>query len=189
MYSFLILQLLKQRGRKNYMKKIIALLLAACIASSIMTACTSSDGYLGTYKNPTDNSSDNPTNQTGTKTEDVVLMDNDYIKAMYVDAYEVDGIDGVFYVTIKVENKTDTDIVITLEDSDVDGETIPLITTGVPLVIRPGNSGQTGFIFSMVNLSISSLSEAEKATFRVIARNSESYSVVYESELVTINLH
>lgn len=90
---------------------------------------------------------------------------------------------------LKVENKTDTDIVITLEDADVDGETIPLITTGVPLVIRPCNSGQTGFIFSMVNLSISSLSEAEQATFRVIARNSESYTVVYESELVTINLH
>lgn len=117
-----------------------------------------------------------------------VLIDDDKIKVSFIGAEDMSSL-GVFYVTLKIENKTDIDIAVNLEDADVDGETIPMITTGVPLVIRPGNSGQTGFVFSMVNLSISTMDEAEKATFRVVARDNDSYSVVYESELVTVDLH
>ena len=54
---------------------------------------------------------------------------------------------GVFYVYLKIENNLQTNVMVNLEDASVDGETVPLITTGVPLVIAPGNSGQTGFIF------------------------------------------
>lgn len=117
-----------------------------------------------------------------------VLVDDDKMKVSFIGAEDMSSL-GVFYVTLKIENKTDIDIAVNLEDADVDGETIPMITTGVPLVIRPGNSGQTGFVFSMVNLSISTMDEAEKATFRVVARDNDSYSVVYESELVTVDLH
>lgn len=118
---------------------------------------------------------------------DSVLID-DKIKVTFVDTQDSSSL-GVFYVILRIENTMDTDIAIHLEDADVDGETIPLITTGVPLVIRPGNSGQTAFIFSMVNLSISTMDEAEQATFRVVARDNNSYDVVYKSELVTVDLH
>ena len=116
-----------------------------------------------------------------------VLIDDDAVKVSFVGAEDASSL-GVFYVTLKIENKTDTAIAINLANADVDGETIPLITTGVPLVIRPGNSGQTGFIFSMANLSISTMDEAEKATFQVVARDNDTYDVVYESELVTVDL-
>lgn len=116
-----------------------------------------------------------------------ILIDNDTLSASFIGAQDASPL-GVFYVTLRIENKTDNDIVISLEDADVDGETIPLITTGVPLVIRPGNSGQTGFIFSIVNLSISSMSEAQTATFRIVARNNDTFETVYESDLVTITL-
>ena len=117
-----------------------------------------------------------------------ILVDNEIIKASFVGAEDESSL-GVFYVTLKIENKTDCDLAINLEDADVDGETIPLITTGVPLVIRPGNNGQASFIFSMVDLSISSMDDAESATFRIVARDNESFDTVYESEFVTVNLH
>lgn len=117
-----------------------------------------------------------------------LLVDNEAFAATFVKAQDEPGL-GVFYVFIKIENKTDFEIVVNLDDADVDGESIPLITTGVPLVIRPGNSGQTGFIFSMVNLSIDTMENAENATFRIVARNSETFSVISESDLVTVSLH
>ena len=160
------------------MKNFIALFLIICMVT-VFAGCELDDSTASTGSSQqATESGNNP----------VVLVDNESIKATYINAYETEGL-GAFYVTIKVENKMDSDIVITLDKADVDGETIPLIATGVPLVIRPGNSGQTGFIFSMVNLSISSLADANKATFSIVARNNETYETVYESELVTIDLH
>ena len=91
-------------------------------------------------------------------------------------------------MTLKIENKTDIEVFVSIEDADVDGETVQMVMTGVPLVVRPGNSGQTGFIFPMSNLSIASMSEAEKATFRIVLRNNETLDIIAESDLVTVDL-
>lgn len=163
------------------MKKLISLAICACIVTSLC-ACTFSDSSLSSGGSSTGNS------QGAEQNVDEVLLDNDTLKVTFLGAKDASSL-GVFYVTLKIENKAASEIVVNLEDADVDGETIPMITTGVPLTIRSGNSGQTSFIFSMVNLNISSMSEGEKATFRVVARNSDTYEVVYESELLTISLH
>ena len=162
------------------MKKFISIILSLLLVISLCACSLADDSSAPASGAPADD-----THATNTE---VVLVDNETIKATFVGAKDESAL-GVFYVTLKIENKTDSDIVINLEDADVDGETIPLITTGVPLVIRPGNSGQTAFIFSMVNLSISSMDDATNATFRIVARDNESYDAVFESELVTVNLH
>ena len=162
------------------MKKFISIILSLLLVISLCACSLADDSSAPASGAPADDTQ-------ATNTE-VVLVDNETIKATFVGAKDESAL-GVFYVTLKIENKTDSDIVINLEDADVDGETIPLITTGVPLVVRPGNSGQTAFIFSMVNLSISSMDDATNATFRIVARENESYDAVYESELVTVNLH
>ena len=128
--------------------------------------------------------------ETGTTANntDTAIVDNDAMSVYYVGAQDASSL-GVFYVTLKIENKTDSVIFVNLENASVDGETIPLITTGAPLVIQPGNSGRTGFIFSMVNLSISSMDEAEKATFQVVIRNNDTFAEISRSEMVTVELH
>ena len=144
---------------------------------------------LSESEEPIDSSAIYSSNAEETEsTNECVLVDNETIKASFVGAEDASSL-GVFYITLKIENKTNYDLAINLEDADVDGETIPLITTGVPLVIRPGNSGQTGFIFSMVDLSISTMDDAKAATFQIVARDNETFNTVYESELVTVNLH
>lgn len=150
-------------------------LCSAILSDSGSTSVNNADNNQGT------------TNNSDVQTE-VVLVDNDKIKATYISANDASSL-GVFYVTLKIENKTETNIAINLESADVDGETIPLITTGVPLVIRPGNSGQSSFIFSMVNLSISTMGEAKQATFKIVARDNDSYDPIYTSDFVTVNLH
>ena len=165
------------------MKKILSIIMSLLIVSCLF-ACSLPE------ESPTsmDNASGDSAPTDNVPEIDTVLVDSEKIKAIYIGAKDESAL-GVFYVTLKIENKAESDIVINLEDADVDGETIPLITTGVPLVIRPGNSGQTAFIFSMVNLSISSMDDANSATFKIVARDNDSFDTVYESEVVTVNLH
>ena len=148
--------------------------------------CTSFVGCGSSSVDPIEPTSNNDSS-TSNNPEGFIVVD-DELTVSFVGAEDASSL-GVFYIFLNVENHTNNEIVINLESADVDGEAIPLITTGVPLVIRPGNSGQTGFIFSMVNLSISSMDEAEKATFKLVARDNSSYEIVYGSDLVTVNLH
>ena len=169
---------------------LVTIFLCSAILSDVVDTPVSATDPVYSRETVASNA-DNSTNSGEAATssaDNSVLVDDDNMKVAFIGAEDMSSL-GVFYVTLKIENKTDVDIAVNLEDADVDGETIPMITTGVPLIIRPGNSGQTGFIFSMVNLSISSMDEAEKATFRVVARDNDSYSVVCESELVTVDLH
>lgn len=171
-------------------KKKLSLPLKILVVLIILVTVFLCSAILSDSVTPSVNNTDNSqgaTNNSDVQAE-VVLVDNDKIKATYIGANDGSSL-GVFYVTLKIENKTETNIAINLESADVDGETIPLITTGVPLVIRPENSGQTSFIFSMVNLSISAMNEAKQATFKIVARDNDSYDPIYTSDFVTVNLH
>lgn len=165
----------------------ILIVLIVLITIFLCSAVLSDDNSELANNTTTSANNTDTTSHTKDSTE-AILVDCDEIKATYIGAEDASSL-GVFYVTLKIENRTETEIAINLESADVDGETIPLITTGVPLVIRPGNSGQTAFIFSMVNLSIDSMDDADQAMFKIVARDNDSYDAVYTSELITVNLH
>lgn len=180
---------------KRKEKKKLPLLAKLFIALIVLVAIFLSGAILSEpvpdANEPADSTKAADTGETENETvgtADAAIVDNDAMSVYYVGAEDQSSL-GVFYVVLKIENKTEAEIVVNLESADVDGQTIPMITTGIPLVIRPGNSGQTGFIFSMANLSISSMEEAEEATFRVVARNNETYEIVSQSDLVTVKLH
>lgn len=133
------------------------------------------------------------TNQTGTTEPsdpvlETVILENDCIRATYQGVKDMQSL-GVFYLNLKLENKTDKEIWVTLESADVDSETIPLITTGVPVYIRPGNSGIGAYIFSMVNLSINSVKDAEKASFKIVVWEKESLDKIFTSDLISVTIN
>lgn len=162
------------------MKKVIAMVTLFCCLASL-SACVMSLPIDTNYNSSTPS-------QTQETEVDKVLLDNDQMTATFQGVRDMPSL-GVFYLDLKIVNKLDEEIVVSLESADVDGETIPLISTGVPLQIRPGNSGSTGFIFSMANLSIDTVSDAEKATFKIVLRSAENYDVLFESELIEVYLH
>lgn len=156
------------------MKKIISLLLVLVMVEAL---CGCEDLFATT----------GGTQGSGSSAS-VKLVENDSYTAYFMGAQDQANL-GVFFVTLKIQNNTGKTVVVNLEDASVDGETIPMITTGVPLTILNGNSGQTGFSFSMVNLSINSMKEAKNATFRIVLRDADSYDVIEKSELVTVTLN
>lgn len=147
---------------------------------------------LGGEETPnTPDGSENTVSASGeNKAEDTVIIDNDQMKVTYqkvVDGEDL-GVSGAFYLWLKIENRTEGEIVASLTDADVDGESVSMVMTGVPLNIRTGNSGATGFIFTTSQLSIDSVDDAEKVTFKVLFVDAETYNEVAESDLVTVKL-
>lgn len=145
----------------------------------------------GETPNTPDNSGNTVSTNGENKAEDTVIIDNDQMKVTYqkvVDGEDL-GVSGAFYLWLKIENKTEGEIVASLTDADVNGESVSMVMTGVPLNIRPGNSGATGFIFTTSQLSIDSVDDAEKVTFRVSFRDAESYAEIAVSDLITVDLH
>ena len=118
-----------------------------------------------------------------------VLIENEVIKATYRGV--VDRPDfSYFYVNLRINNNTGKEIWVTLESADVDGETVPIVTTGVPVYIRSGNSYIATYGFPTMSLSIVSVKEAKEATFKIVARDKENISdIIFESELITVELN
>nr|DAQ80877.1 MAG TPA: Integrin alpha-IIb, Integrin beta-3, transmembrane signaling, protein structure [Caudoviricetes sp.] len=111
--------------------------------------------------------------QTGTQSsvenaDDIVIADDSYVTATFEEAYEAPGVEGVFYVSLNVQNKTNKTIWVYLDKASVNKETVSMVSTGVPLNIAPGNSGRTGFIFPMSQLSINKLSDVRNVTFDLV---------------------
>lgn len=131
---------------------------------------------------------DNSGKQDDAQTE-VMILDSEAITATYQGVIDMPEI-GYFYVNLKINNKTDREIWVTMESADVDGETIPLVVTGTHVYVRPGNSYSATFGFPMLNLSINSVKEAKEATFKLVARDKENITdTIFESELITVELN
>ena len=129
------------------------------------------------------------TNYQEDNANQVIILDNDTIKATYNGVTDMPDI-GYFYVNLNIENKIDKEIWVVLESGDVDGESVPLIVTGVPVYIRPGNSYTATFGFPMAKLSISSVKDAKQATFKIVVRDKENITeTIFESDLVSVILN
>lgn len=162
-----------------FKKSIFSLCIALLIALSI--GCSSVQ---------TDNGADtgNSIKQDELQKE-VVILDNEIIKATYLGVIDMPDI-GYFYVNIKIDNKTDKEIWVTMESADVDGETVPMVVTGTYVHIRPGNSYAATFGFPMLKLSINSVKDAKEATFKLVVRDKENImDTLFESDLITITLN
>lgn len=164
-----------KKGTSIILAILLALSFTGCSQSGV-NSTTNSGGTTDTIK------------QEETPNEEVIL-DNDTIKATYNGVTEMQDI-GYFYVNLKLENKIDKEIWVVLESGDVDGESIPLIVTGMPVYIRSGNSYAATYGFPMTKLSINSVKDAKQATFKIVVRDKENITeTIFESDLITIDLN
>ena len=160
---------------KKFLLTFLVAIMTVLLVGCVDTSTTNSD------------SSNNTTNQIETQKE-VVILDNEIITATYRGVVDMPDI-GYFYVKLSIENKQEKEIWVTLESADVDSETIPLITTGMPVHIRPGNSYLASYGFPTMNLSINSAKEAKEATFKIVVRDKENImDTIFESDLITVDL-
>lgn len=127
--------------------------------------------------------------QTQTQSQGSIEIANDsYVSAEFEKIYEAPGVDGVFYVSLNVQNKTDKTIGVYLDKASVNKESVSMVSTGVPLYIAPGNSGRTGFIFPMAQLSIDSASDVRNITFDLVAADEATLDEIDRVKGISIDL-
>ena len=137
--------------------------------------------------------------QTQTQSQGSIEIANDgYVSAEFEKIYEAPGVEGVFYVSLNVQNKTDKTIWVYLNKASVNKasvnkasvnkESVSMVSTGVPLYIAPGNSGRTGFIFPMAQLSIESASDVRNITFDLVAADEATLDEIDRVKGISIDL-
>lgn len=127
--------------------------------------------------------------QTQTQSQGSIEIANDsYVSAEFEKIYEAPGVDGVFYVSLNVQNKTDKTIGVYLDKASVNKESVSMVSTGVPLYIAPGNSGRTGFIFPMAQLSIDSASDVRNITFDLVTADEATLDEIDRVKGISIDL-
>ena len=127
--------------------------------------------------------------QTQTQSQGSIEIANDsYVSAEFEKIYEAPGVEGVFYVSLNVQNKTDKTIWVYLDKASVNKESVSMVSTGVPLYIAPGNSGRTGFIFPMAQLSIESASDVRNITFDLVAADEATLDEIDRVKGISIDL-
>lgn len=127
--------------------------------------------------------------QTQTQSQRSIEIANDsYVSAEFEKIYEAPGVEGVFYVSLNVQNKTDKTIWVYLDKASVNKESVSMVSTGVPLYIAPGNSGRTGFIFPMAQLSINSASDVRNIIFDLVAADEATLDEIDRVKGISIDL-
>jgi hypothetical protein len=118
----------------------------------------------------------------------IEIANDSYVSAEFEKIYEAPGVEGVFYVSLNVQNKTDKTIWVYLDKASVNKETVSMVSTGVPLYIAPGNSGRTGFIFPMAQLSIDSASDVRNVTFDLVTADETTLDEIDRVKGISIDL-
>lgn len=154
---------------------IVAIVLVMCML--VLGGCDSSS----TTDKPTETSGQSES-QVGTEAK--VLIDNDIVKVSFVEIYEEPSLPGNCFLRLKVENKSDKTVTVSLKDSYVN-DTAQMIGSGVPMTLAPGKNSQTPFFFGYTNLGISSKDEIEKIEFKVWLYD-EDFDTVIETESLVV---
>ena len=120
-----------------------------------------------------------------------VIAEDDYVTVTFEKAYNGKsvGVDGVFYMIIRAQNKTDSKIWAYLENAYVNDKVADPVMSGVPLYVDAGKSGSNAFIVSFSTLGIESINEIESLEFDFVIADEETLHEIDRIKGVTLNLN
>lgn len=125
---------------------------------------------------------------TNKQKEDTILLDNDLVKVTYTGIKEIDvATVGYSYLNLRIENKTDTEIWVTMPYCCVDNETVPFVIQGTTAIyINPGKIYPATFGIQVFNLSIDSLKNSSEIEFTIKAVEREDVTNIIFEETMKI---
>lgn len=147
---------------------------------------------VGCGEAPTTNSGEatGATNHEET-TKEQVILDNDNVKVTYTGIKEIDvETIGYSYLNLQIENKTDTEIWVTMPYCSVDDEVVPFVIQGATTIyIKSGKTYPATFGIQLFNLSIDSLKDAKEIEFTLKATQKDDIMNVIFEETMKIELN
>lgn len=120
--------------------------------------------------------------ETATEPEEKPVYEDDTVSVSFVSLYEVEYVDGVAYLQLIVENKSDERIWVYLENGSVNGYTI-MYGSGTPMYINPGEKSKNPFIVPLGNTDAKCLDDIKEIKFSIGVRNEETNEVLVTTEI------
>lgn len=153
---------------------------------------------LGALMLPENEPTDANTTTNNSQVDDVQKEDNtsvqiyedDIVKASFVKVYDIDevssAVDGVSYMQLYIENKSDVTFTVSFKNAAVNGMSTT-IGSGLPVTILPGNASQQAFILFTTNTNVESAEDIYKIQFQ-ISLYDENFDIVDETPVITIDV-
>lgn len=129
--------------------------------------------------------STNNTSTSTSNTSETMFYEDDYITASFIQVYEQDLVEGMFALQLRVTNKSQQKIIVSLNNASVNNVSTT-IGSGLPMEIQPGNSSKQPFIVFANNLDIQNISEIKNISFSFYLFD-ENMKKLEETNIVTLN--
>lgn len=181
---------LKERDPKKY-KAYVACIVVSVITVILCIAIIAGSGNSGSESSG-ENSGDTNSSQNDGGSQDTnkeqVLYEDDNVKVTFINLYEEPSLPGNAFLQLKVENKSDKTVMVSLKDSYVN-DTAQMMGTGVPIILASGKNSQQPFFFGYTNLGITNKDEIEKIEFRVWLMDNDTNGTVVETEALVVEFN
>ncbi len=165
---------------KNKLKTLLALLLVAVMALSVV-ACTTESGSTGGSSN------DNTSANEETKKEEKLLYSDDSFKITFVDFIDPKAGVTSYNLYLKIENNSDKTVIVSPSDGYANNEAV-FLGSGMPVKIAPNKMATGAFVVGYGNTSIQSIDEIKTLELKITLYDENWSEKVLETENLTITL-
>ncbi len=195
-------------GNSKKKKKSKTGCLVAFIIAVIITACVLIIGIIinninaetADNDNTTVSTSENKTTEAETTTEKnsttkkttkkkkdyQVIFEDDYFRARYIKVYSENGIDGVVYLKLRIENKSKQTIIVSLNNTALNQMSVTS-GTAVPISILPGNASEQPFMLFTQNSDVTTADDVINVQFSFDIFD-ENYNTIENCKVIGFNI-
>lgn len=113
--------------------------------------------------------------------ESQILVDNEFVKVTYEKIFDDSSLEGMTFLQLKYENKTDGKIWVYLKDSSVNGEMIQF-GSGVPTYIEAGKLSRNPVTFKY------NKNDVKEMEFKIVVNNMDTNEDLCVSEPITVKI-
>lgn len=124
----------------------------------------------------------NQTSAKSSQAETKPIYEDDYLSVSFVKKYDVPGMDGEFFFSIKAENKSKKEIGVYLKDVYIN-DTMVQVGSGVPLNLLPGKNNTHSFFGKYEGTGISKASEIKKIGFKIWVTDKDTNTIETTKDL------
>lgn len=124
--------------------------------------------------------------EVGTFNSAKEIYEDDYIRASFIKVYKEDGVEGVFYLQLLIENKSSKNITVALSSASVNNIST-VIGSGIPMKLAPNVSSKTPFIIMNKNLGIKETGEINNISFSFFLMD-DSANKLEETKTINIEM-
>lgn len=116
----------------------------------------------------------------------IKLAENDYISAEFIGFDDADFI-NTLYVNIRFHNKTNQKLWLYLNDASINNTTMQAVMTGTPVYVLPFQDAIGSYIFTLGQVGLSSCSEVNSVSFRMVIADPDSLHTISSTDIVTVS--